>query len=411
MSATPATNLLPGVQPHGSGYRARLSIGGRRHVRTFRTAREANAAILEWQELKDADMHPTQAPARGVTLGDAADRWLQRKIDLPSDRHGRMLAAESVKGARRMSKPWREGKLSRVPLRHLSRDAVRDVIEARATGEDGKPSSAADELRALKAILSDARDRGAQFDDRILALRPVRHVVRKRVGLSASELVFLARHARPEARRMLELYGTTGCRFGELATLTDDRVNLDEGWIYIPAELCKERRAKFVDLTPREIELLREQLDPTKLRAITTSPTSRLPGRKLTPGGHVFTSVHGKPVSHETWTRYFQEACTAAADGWRKIHDVTATPFDDVKPHDLRSTAATLMRDAGMTREDAAARLGHADAGLLLSEIYDQGSRRERARLALRAKVGAGLLTDPTAVTTPDDAAGSAPGV
>src|SRR4029079_11304942 len=124
-----------------------------------------------------------------------------------------------------------------------------------------------------------------------------------------------------------------------------DRVNLDEGWIYIPAELCKERRAKFVDLTAGEIDLLREKLDPSRLRRVTGSAPSGLPGRKPTPRGLVFTSAHGKAISHDTWTRYFQAACSAAADAWRKMHpDVSATPFDDVKPHDLRSTAATLMR-------------------------------------------------------------------
>jgi hypothetical protein len=53
--------------------------------------------------------------------------------------------------------------------------------------------------------------------------------------------------------------------------------------------------------------------------------------------------------------------------------------LEALEPHDLRATAATLMRDAGFTREQAAARLGHADSGKLLDRVYDQGDRRVRA--------------------------------
>ena len=401
MSATPATTLLPGVKPHGSGFRARMSFAGRREVRTFATAEEANRAILDWRELRAAGLDPDLARERDMTLGEATDRWLERQ-------QRRDLAPQTVKGLTAATLPWRTGKLSRLPLRFLTYRTVLDAHEARAYG--GHFASADRELRALKAVLTEARQHGAELDDRLLTLKAVKHQPRERRSLTAAELVFLARHAIPEARRMLLVYGTTGMRFGELASLTDDRVNLDEGWIFVPAALCKERRDKWIDLTPAETELLREQLDPSKLRSVTGSPTSRLPGRALTPNGLVFTSMTGKAISHATWTRYFQAACDAAADAWRKIHDVDATPFDDLTPHDLRSTAATLMRDAGLAKEDAAARLGHADTDML-DRIYDRGDRRARARKALRMIVRDSLLTDPAAVTTPDDAAGSASGV
>lgn len=53
-----------------------------------------------------------------------------------------------------------------------------------------------------------------------------------------------------------------------------------------------------------------------------------------------------------------------------------------LKPHDLRATAITLMRDAGFTKEQVVARVGHADDGELIERIYDRGDRRTRANVA-----------------------------
>ena len=53
-----------------------------------------------------------------------------------------------------------------------------------------------------------------------------------------------------------------------------------------------------------------------------------------------------------------------------------------LKPHDLRATAITLMRDAGFTKDQVVARVGHADDGELIDRIYDRGDRRARADVA-----------------------------
>ena len=102
---------------------------------------------------------------------------------------------------------------------------------------------------------------------------------------------------------------------------------------------------------------------------------------------------------HAVW----HKAVRRAARAWREEHGLgerDSTPFewqllddrgvprfsddgspvlDRLEPHDLRATAATLMRDAGYTRDQAAARLGHADSGELLDRLYDVGDRRKRA--------------------------------
>jgi len=49
------------------------------------------------------------------------------------------------------------------------------------------------------------------------------------------------------------------------------------------------------------------------------------------------------------------------------------------------------MRDAGISREDAADRVGHSDRGKLVDAIYDKGSRTARVARALAEAAPAGL--------------------
>jgi integrase len=184
---------------------------------------------------------------------------------------------------------------------------------------------------------------------------------------------------------MLLFKGTVGNRIGELFTLTEDRVDLADRSILIPAELCKEGIEKAIDLTIEEAALLRQQL------------LARPPGTPL-----VFPTKTGRPWRYGDFHKLvWSKAIRRAAKVWReerRLGENDPTPFDELEPHDLRATAATLMRDAGFSREDAAARLGHADSGALLDRIYDQGDRRARMRRAIETLAPRGLraaLTEP----------------
>jgi integrase len=152
------------------------------------------------------------------------------------------------------------------------------------------------------------------------------------------------------------------------------------------AALCKEGTDKWIDLTGEEVMLVREQL------------LARAPGTPL-----LWPTRTGKPWRHFQFLRLvWYKARERAAAAWREQHglpDEAETPFDGIQPHDLRATAATMMRDAGFSKEQAAARLGHADSGKLLDRIYDVGDRRARMRKAIDALAPEGLraaLAEPT---------------
>jgi integrase len=231
----------------------------------------------------------------------------------------------------------------------------------RRTRSAQAPASARNEQQVLKRVLREAQRDGASFDAALLTLEPLPKVRRdrKRRALGAAELDLLVSCAPDYARRMLELAGSGGFRIGELFTLTDDRLALDgeAPHVLIPAELCKERRDKRVPLLPAEVRLLREQL------------LLRAPGSSL-----VFPKRHGSPWRYGHFHRFvWRPALKRAALVWRRSHELAEdapTPFCDLKVHDLRRTAATLMRQAGLELEHAAARIGHADGGRLLLEVY-----------------------------------------
>jgi integrase len=275
---------------------------------------------------------------------------------------------------------WRGQKFAQLPLDRLDVATVEDAILARAREH---PTSAREELQKLKAALRYAAGRGSEFQLGLLEIEPVR-VSREPKGraLTLDELDFLLSFAVDDQRRGLELLGNVGLRVSELLGLLPGHVDLDGRALHIPAWLCKERRAKTIPLLPDELALLREQL-----------------AWKPAGAERVFPRKGGTPWRREHfYTAVVVATRKRAAVAWRREHGLeaeAATPFEwpavvngkqtvaGIAPHDFRRTAATLMRDAGLTREQAALRLGHADAGELLDRVYDRGDRVQRARVAL----------------------------
>ncbi len=180
-------------------------------------------------------------------------------------------------------------------------------------------------------------------------------------------------------------------RIGELFTIVDERVDVAGRMIFVPATLCKEGTDKWIDLTAEELALVREQL------------LARAPGTPL-----LWPTRTGKAWRHFQFLRLvWYKARERASATWREQHGLpedAETPFQwwttnaegepilaGLQPHDLRATAATMMRDAGFSKEQAAARLGHADSGKLLDRVYDVGDRRARMRKAIEALAPEGL--------------------
>lgn len=360
-----------------------------------------NESLLHLAKLNDrkANGLPPYDESGDPTLREAADELLQHKRTSRSRRTKRPLTANGLKHWRVATLPWREGSHANTRLSLLNRDKLETTLQATALVN---PTTARNHREGLNAVLRYAAARhGARFDQRILGIEPPVVEPRERRALTMDELEWLASHAPKYAQRLVLFLGTTGLRSGEAFTLTDDRVELDgpTPFVAIPAGLNKEKRDKAVALGPDEVELLREQLGG--LRVVTSSATSHLPSRAAgTP--LVFPKAQGgawdtsKPHFHKlVWNK----ATTRAAAAWRAEYDLSddePTPFDDLTPHDLRSTAATLMRDVGMSKDAAADRLGHASTRLL-DDVYDQGDRMARVARELAEVAPDGLRAEAAA--------------
>lgn len=234
------------------------------------------------------------------------------------------------------------------------------------------PEAARKELFALKATLRDALRYGALFDHGLLALSPGKRNRRTGRALRPDVLAHLA-DAFPSLLNTLPLFvGTVGLRIGEALTLERDRVDLAYGTIFIPAALCKEGRDKLIPLMPNETELLRGQL---------LMHDHRYVWPRLRGGCWPHWDFHGK-----VW----QPALNLARASWVAAGGM-AQDFHDLRPHDLRHTAATLMRRMDFPADLVAQRLGHADSGWLMLTVYNHPDPDE-LQAKMIALAGNGIL-------------------
>jgi integrase len=290
--------------------------------------------------------------AEPITVAEMLDgciyRWQATKKPAPS----------SVARARAAAKFWKD-EFGERRIDQLSFVEAEDASVDRAAEH---PNSAKKELEWLKRGLKDARRRGQRFDLALLTLDPIKVGSRPGVALDLDELERLASWFPEQIARFPEFCGSTGLRLGEALALTDDRVDLKAGQVFIPAQMCKERRDKLVELAPLERALLAEQM------------IARTPGTPI-----VFPRAGGRGHQPGRWdkadfyTRVWYPAREAAAREWREDQGLgqwASTRFDELVPHDLRHTAISLMAAGGMRPEVIAVRVGHKDGGRLILERY-----------------------------------------
>lgn len=328
---------------------------------------------LELTTLRDAGVRAIEtARSTGwLTLEQACDAFLARKR--VSGKRGPLTPA-GIRHWEDSLRFWRTGRFSTMPLRVLRRDHLEDELLARAVEH---ATTARNETQGLKAVLKYAGSRGETFAGNLLTIEDPNVERKPRRALTAEELGWLAAHTDDRQARLVLFAGTVGCRSGELFTLTADRVDLDGRAIEIPAHLCKEKRDKTIDLTAEETELLREQL--------------KLPHRQRS--AFVFPRPLGSPWSQRGHFRtdVWLPALEAADIAWRRERDTSVSPYPGLTMHELRHTAISLMREAGVPAEYIAQRVGHSDGGALLMRTY-RHTRRAEIRRALD-ELGTGLLT------------------
>jgi integrase len=387
--------LLPGVGVHSNGQSLRVRLRPFPEEAGYILASEANERILELRRLKRAGI--TVAPPRRteeIILAEAARLWL-RKLDRDGGSRGAPLTPGGRREYRRAANPWigvrlrdeipeaidsRGRLLADCPLSQLRKW---DVDEYLATRRIATPKQAREERHAFLSILKLARERGDVFADELLLLRPIPRA-KTTVGraLELEELRFLAARAPEHQRRWYLLGGTIGARIMSLLRAEESWLDLVERTLTIPPAHHKSGNATgepvIIDLLDEEVALLREQL------------LVRAPGTTL-----LFPRKYGSPWSHghfhrKTWTPTLRRA----RRDWRSEHGLepdAPTPFDGLRPHDLRHTAATVLCDHILDDGLVAIRMGHSDGGKLVRERYRHISRRKLREELDRIDAAGGL--------------------
>ncbi len=300
----------------------------------------ARAALRSVADGRDPGAEAKQA--RTQTFGALSDLYLEQH-------------------AKRKKKTWRtDASMIRSHLRDwaerpvtaIRRSDVRDLLEALVTR--GAPVTANRVLALVRKILNFGLDRewvAANVAARMP--RPAAEKARSRV-LSADELrtvwQWLSKPV-PEAedaqhwrltQAWLKLRLVTAQRGGEVLQMRWADLDLEGHWWIIPAEHSKNNLAHRVPLTPTALRILRD------LQKQATS-TER-----------VFSGI--RSARHRP----------AVRDG---------LPVVDVRPHDFRRTAATMMASGGVPRLVIAKILNHVDS--TITAVYDRASYNAEKRVGL----------------------------
>lgn len=282
-----------------------------------------------------------------VTFGDELDASIERRVSI-GGRRGK-LRPKTVAFLEQTAaglKPLRN-----VMIPNLRRALVEDTIARRARHA---PTSAANELELIKTTLRAAASRGQTVDPGIFEIPAVRVEPAEGIAITYERLLDIGSFMPGRVGRIVPFCGTTGLRFTEAVTLTDDRVDLDAGEILIPRDLNKSRVRKGIPLARLEVQLLREQLLARPAGSRFVFPTKK--GRAYTKSG--FRSVWVPALTAAGLTHQEQ-----GGDGL----PVTVADF---RFHWLRHTAISLMAQAGMKPELIAERVGHKDGGALIYRRY-----------------------------------------
>jgi integrase len=335
---------------------------GRQHRAPHTFASRGDAARYLAGVRADLDRGTWFNPDAGrITLRDYADAWLlTRRI------RGRPLAPRTQELYRGQLDRHILPALGEVELRHLDPPAVRSW-HAGLTGNDGPGAvTAAKCYRLLSTIC------GSAVAEEQIARNPctIRGAGQERSparpSVSVPEVYALAEAAGPRWRALVLLAAFTGLRFGELAALRRNRVDLLRGTVEVVEAVSElpggvryvgppksDAGRRMVAIPPHLLVDVREHLE-----------NYAEPGS----GGLVFVGPKGGSLRRSNFHRHVWQPALAA-------QGLTGLHF-----HDLRGCAATLAAISGATTAELMARIGHSTPDMALR--YQRATADRDAALA-----------------------------
>lgn len=289
--------------------------------------------------------------AGAVTLGDYAERWYKETDGRHKPRY------------RKLNRGYLDRqilpKLSDTPLTQLTAQDVRSWF---ASLDSRYPTRNANAYSLLRTILNQA------VDDELLQVNPCRikgaaskHRVREPIALSADEVRTLADAMPKKWRALVLVAGFSGLRWGELTALRRRDIDLTGGGATVSVRRAVVRvKGGWVVGRPKSKAALRTVPLPDPLRSILVDHMKAYSGSG--PTGLVFPAE----VSEYLHRDNVREALKRAG---KKIG------HENIVPHDLRHTAATLFAEAGATLADHMTLMGHTSAAMSARYTHSTSGR------------------------------------
>ena len=318
---------------------------GKQKKRSFRRKLDADRFLTSVESAKLAGAYVDPGAGR-TTVGDYATAWLERQVQLrPStrDRYQTILRVHLVPT------------FGNMPLARLERSAVAAwVAEMSASGLAA--ATVRHVHRILVMVLGSAVADGRMARNVASGVPLPRATGRDKRFLTHAEVAALA-EAAGDVGTVIRVLAYTGVRFGELAALRVRHVDLRRRRLTI-AESATEVAGRMVFGAPKS-GAARSVPFP---RSLVGELEAACAGKA--PECLVFTAPEGGVLWLRNWRRRVFEPAAAAVG------------LDDLTPHGLRHTAASLAVSAGANVKHVQRMLGHASAAMTLdvyADLFEDG--------------------------------------
>ncbi len=343
---------------------------------TFATKADANAWLSTQQtSVVTGDWRPPEAGRE--TFGDYGKRWLASRVDL-RPRTAELYAL--------LWRRWLEPSFGTVPLGKLTVESWRTwVLEQTATHPGSTQPAKA--YRLARAVLNTAVDDGLIRTNPCRVKGAGRERSPERPIAMPDEVARIAEAISDEYRPMVLLAAYCSLRFGELAGLRRQRVDLLHRTVRVE-ECAVELKDGIVTFGPPKTDAGRRTVAvPAELVAVLED---HLAGHVDSgPDALLFTSPEGHPLRRSKFRARWLAACRQA--GVEGLHF-----------HDLRGSGATWAATTGATVRELMARLGHTTPQVALRYQHATAERDQAIadRLGALMRAAAAAADDRVAVTS-----------
>jgi integrase len=326
---------------------------GVRHWETFDTRKAAEQELAKHvTAMKDNRYTPANDKR---TVKDAYDSWLELSVEGTDNRSGSALrpttqALYMMTWRKHVEPRWAARKLLSVGAEEITR-WQQEMLAAK-----NGPKTVLNALQLLSSVFKHARRFKWIPTNPCEDVRKPKYKVKVR-AFTAIEVATLAQHADEATALLIRTGATTGLRFGELAGLEWEQVDLDLGAIQVAKQFTHGAWADLKTVNSRRrIPLAKELVKQLKLHRLRTQGTLVFPGPT------------GKPIDHHNWRRRVWAQLLAKT---RPDADNPDRVAIDGTFHMLRHFYVTALIQSGVNMKVAQTLAGHHSAAFTLDQYAD----------------------------------------